>query len=173
MTRVWASSEIESPLGRLRAAATERGIARIELPRSAGEGFTGWVSRHIPDGEQVDWLPALDKLAQQLPEYFAAERREFDLDLELIGTPFQRSVWAALREIPYGETRSYGDLARALARPGAVRAVGQANGANPLPIVVPCHRVIAADGGIGGFGGGLDAKRRLLALEKARIAPLL
>lgn len=101
----------------------------------------------------------------QLAEYFAGRRREFDLQLAPAGTDFQLRVWRALCEIPYGVVRSYRDVANALGQPKAMRAVGQANGRNPLPIVVPCHRVLASDGTIGGFSAGLDVKHRLLALE--------
>ena len=107
--------------------------------------------------------------AAQLGEYFAGKRREFDLDLAPYGTDFQLRVWQALREIPYGAVRNYGDIARAIRQPGAARAVGQANGCNPLPIVIPCHRVIASDGTIGGYSGGLAIKHRLLALEGAEL----
>jgi methylated-DNA-[protein]-cysteine S-methyltransferase len=101
----------------------------------------------------------------QLEAYFAGELRRFDLPLAPEGTPFQREVWSALTAIPYGETVSYGELARRLGRPAASRAVGAANGQNPIPIVIPCHRVIGADGSLTGFGGGLAIKRRLLDLE--------
>ncbi|MGW3285001.1 methylated-DNA--[protein]-cysteine S-methyltransferase [Streptomyces sp. NPDC001002] len=102
---------------------------------------------------------------EQLEAYFAGELKEFTLDLKLIGTPFQRSVWDQLNLIPYGETRSYGDLADALGNPGASRAVGLANGKNPIGIIVPCHRVVGASGSLTGYGGGLDRKQRLLAFE--------
>jgi methylated-DNA-[protein]-cysteine S-methyltransferase len=102
---------------------------------------------------------------EQLEAYFAGELKEFTLDLKLTGTPFQRSVWGQLALIPYGETRSYGDLAEALGNPGASRAVGLANGKNPISIIVPCHRVIGASGSLTGYGGGLDRKQRLLAFE--------
>ena len=103
----------------------------------------------------------------QLLEYFEGKRTAFDLPLDLRGTPFQLEVWRALLAIPYGETRSYAEIARAVGRPAAVRAVGAANGANPIAIVVPCHRVIAADGSLGGYGGGLELKARLLAMERS------
>jgi methylated-DNA-[protein]-cysteine S-methyltransferase len=106
-------------------------------------------------------------LRAQLDEYFARRRRAFDLPLEYPGSPFQRSVWDALLRIPYGETRTYAELASELGVPGAARAVGRANGANRLAIIVPCHRVIAAGGGLGGYGGGLWRKLRLLELEGA------
>ncbi|MER6673325.1 methylated-DNA--[protein]-cysteine S-methyltransferase [Streptomyces sp. NPDC000983] len=104
---------------------------------------------------------------EQLEGYFAGELTEFTLELRLHGTPFQRTVWEQLRRIPYGETRSYGQLADALGKPAASRAVGLANGKNPIGIIVPCHRVVGADGGLTGYGGGLDRKRRLLDLERA------
>jgi methylated-DNA-[protein]-cysteine S-methyltransferase len=103
--------------------------------------------------------------ATQLAEYFAGRRREFDLQLAPVGTDFQLRVWHALCAIPYGAVRNYGDVARAIGQPKATRAVGQANGRNPLPIVIPCHRVLAGDGTIGGYSSGLDIKHRLLALE--------
>jgi methylated-DNA-[protein]-cysteine S-methyltransferase len=108
-------------------------------------------------------------VAAQLGEYFAGQRREFDLMLAPVGTDFQLRVWNALRKIPYGAVRNYGDIARAIGQPNAARAVGQANGCNPLPIVIPCHRVIASDGSIGGYSGGLAIKHRLLALENVEL----
>lgn len=103
--------------------------------------------------------------ARQLEEYFAGRRRVFDLPLDLRGTVFQRRVWSELLKIPFGETRTYAEVARAIGAPRAVRAVGAANGANPVPIVVPCHRVVATGGGLGGYRGGLQLKRRLLEME--------
>lgn len=105
-------------------------------------------------------------MIRQLDAYFAGELREFDLPLHLAGTTFQRTVWAQLLLIPYGETRTYGELAGALGNPGASRAVGLANGRNPVGIIVPCHRVIGASGSLTGYGGGLDRKQRLLAFER-------
>ena len=103
--------------------------------------------------------------AAELREYFAGRRREFTLELAPVGTDFQLRVWRALAAIPYGTVRNYGDVARAIGKPGAARAVGQAVGSNPLPIVIPCHRVIASNGSIGGYSGGLAVKHRLLAIE--------
>jgi methylated-DNA-[protein]-cysteine S-methyltransferase len=110
--------------------------------------------------------PLLRRAGLELGEYFAGTRRSFTLPLSPQGTDFQRAVWAALLEIPYGETRSYGEIARAVGKPGAARAVGMANNRNPLPVFIPCHRVIGADGALVGYGGGLEKKRFLLALEK-------
>lgn len=162
-----ATAEFESPIGTLRLAATEHGVVQISLPRSSGAGFRGSLSRRVPDAELIEWLPPLDKLRQQLSEYFEGKRKTFDVPLDLRGTAFQLAVWRALSEIPFGETRSYGDIARVIGRPKAFRAVGAANGANPIPLVVPCHRVVASDGTIGGYGGGLEVKKRLLAFEKS------
>jgi O-6-methylguanine DNA methyltransferase len=167
MSEVVATAEIDSPLGGLRLAATRKGLVRLALPREGGRGFAGWLAARLPGAEAIDWLPPLDKARQELREYFEGKRTSFDVPLDLRGTPFQLAVWRALLEIPYGETRSYADLARAVRRPRALRAVGAANGANPIPIIVPCHRVIASSGRLGGYGGGLEAKKRLLALERA------
>ena len=105
-------------------------------------------------------------VAQQLREYFLGDRKTFELPILPRGTPFQLAVWDALQRIPYGETRSYAQIAQEIGRPNAVRAVGAANGANPIPIIVPCHRVIGSNGSLTGFGGGLGVKRRLLELER-------
>lgn len=151
--------EIDSPIGRLLLAAD--GAALVQVHFQAGphplQPAPAW--RH-------DAAP-LSAAARQLMEYFAGSRRCFDLPLAPRGTPFQLAVWRALLSIPYGETVSYGELAQRLGTPGAARAVGVANGANPLPVIVPCHRVIGADGSLTGFGGGLPIKRALLALERA------
>jgi len=121
-----------------------------------------------PDGNKsVDKL--INKAAEQLEEYFAGKRKKFDMPLNPCGTEFQRSVWKALEEIPYGEIRSYKDIAIAIGNPNACRAVGLANSKNPIWIVIPCHRVIGAKGTLTGYGGGLEMKQRLLDLEKARI----
>jgi methylated-DNA-[protein]-cysteine S-methyltransferase len=116
---------------------------------------------------------AFDDVVEQLDAYFAGTRTEFDVRLRLDGTPFQRRVWAGLLEIPYGETISYGELARRIGQPTASRAVGLANGRNPVGIIVPCHRVIGANGSLTGYGGGLDRKRTLLDLERSRRQPQL
>ncbi len=140
------------------------------------DGLTGvWFDEHRRGPEVPAGAPRADGLladaVAQFADYFAGRRRRFDLPLAPRGTPFQLRVWALLREIPYGETTSYGALARRLADARATRAVGLANGRNPLSIVVPCHRVVGADGSLIGYGGGLDRKRRLLDLE-AGVLPL-
>ena len=147
----------ESPIGTLMVAGDGHALMRIDLPEA----------RHpqpIPDS----WHRNREKLAAarvQFDAYFAGELRNFDLPLAPTGTPFQKSVWQALREIAYGETISYAELARRIGKARAVRAVGMANGANPLSIIVPCHRVIGADGSLTGYGGGLPTKKFLLDLE--------
>jgi methylated-DNA-[protein]-cysteine S-methyltransferase len=129
---------------------------------------------HEPD--RSDWRSdphAFDDAAEQLAAYFVGDLVDFDLDLRLEGTEFQRQVWAGLQDIPYGETWSYGELADHIGRPGASRAVGMANGRNPIGIIVPCHRVIGADGSLTGYGGGLERKQLLLQLERDRTTPRL
>ena len=149
--------EVSTPVGRLRIAGDEKGLRSIsfENPFHPAE----------PAGDQPGTEEPFREVIAQLDAYFAGELRRFDLALAPEGTAFQREVWSALSDIPYGETVSYGDLARRLGRPAASRAVGAANGRNPIPIIIPCHRVIGADGSLTGFGGGLAIKRKLLALE--------
>lgn len=121
--------------------------------------------RPIPNAEERE-TPLLSRAAEQLDEYFDGKRHEFDLPLYPRGTPFQTSVWSALQDIPYGETRSYKNIASALGKPTACRAVGSANNKNPISIIIPCHRVIGSGGALTGYGGGLDVKQALLELEK-------
>jgi methylated-DNA-[protein]-cysteine S-methyltransferase len=149
--------DLPTPIGRLRLVADAQGLCEVwfEHGRHQREPSPAWV--HSP--------PALAFARVQLEQYFAGTRRVFDLPLHPSGTPFQRAVWAELARIPYGATISYGELAQRIDQPRAVRAVGAANGRNPLPIVLPCHRVIGANGSLTGFGGGLPTKRFLLALE--------
>lgn len=153
------STTIASPVGALTLVAGENGLIAVlwenDDPVRVRVGQTEARADH----------PVLKAAAEQLAEYFAGKRTRFSLPLEPLGTAFQQAVWSALLTIPYGETRSYGQIAQALDRPSAARAVGAANGRNPLSIIVPCHRLVGADGSLTGFAGGLDAKRRLLALE--------
>ncbi|MFI1922007.1 MULTISPECIES: methylated-DNA--[protein]-cysteine S-methyltransferase [unclassified Streptomyces] len=148
---------VDSPYGPLTLVADDGVLCGLYMTEQ----------RHRPPEENFG--PRDDTLfedaEEQLKAYFAGELREFSLELHLHGTPFQRSVWEGLRKIPYGETRTYGELAEALGNPTASRAVGLANGKNPIGIIVPCHRVIGAGGGLTGYGGGLDRKRRLLDFE--------
>jgi methylated-DNA-[protein]-cysteine S-methyltransferase len=153
-------SFLDTPVGTLLIAGDDA-LRTIRFPREsrARKPEPHWVeSRRGVVG---------DALAQ-LREYFAGRRKEFDLPLDPAGTPFQQSVWRRLRDIPYGQTISYGELARRVGNPNASRAVGAANGHNPIPIVIPCHRVIGANGSLTGFGGGLPIKKKLLALESRK-----
>jgi O-6-methylguanine DNA methyltransferase len=161
------TARADSPIGTLRLASTRTGLAFVELPHGSGRGLTGWL-RCLPGARCAEGFAPNRAAIRQLQEYLEGKRTDFDLELDVRGTPFQLAVWSALREIPYGETRSYAQIAARVGRPRAVRAVGTANGANPLPLVVPCHRVINSGGRLGGYGGGLDLKARLLAMEQAR-----
>ncbi|MES2124979.1 MAG: methylated-DNA--[protein]-cysteine S-methyltransferase [Gemmatimonadota bacterium] len=158
-----------SPLGSLVAAAVEDGLCLLEFGdiarlESQAPRLRKWFKGPIVAGSH----PHLDQLQQQLAEYFEGRRTEFTVPLVIRGAPFELGVWHALQQIPYGETRSYADVARAVANPKAVRAVGSANGRNRIAIVIPCHRVVNADGKLGGYGGGLWRKVRLLELEGVR-----
>lgn len=156
---------LDSPIGMLTIIASDAGIRRILF-----ENETLAAERTIEDIPEATDDEIIQRAARQLSEYFGGDRREFDLALDLSGTEFQRAAWSALADIPYGETRSYAQQAAAIGRPGASRAVGAANARNPIPIVLPCHRVIGADGSLTGFGGGIDVKRQLLDLERGRLA---
>ena len=161
------TAQIDSPIGVLRLASTARGLACVELPHASGRGLEGWLRRSLPGARAESGFAPNRAAAVQLVEYLEGKRVAFDLVLDPRGTAFQLEVWRALLAIPYGATRSYAEVARAVGRANAVRAVGAANGANPLAIVVPCHRVIAADGSLGGYRGGLPLKARLLAMERS------
>jgi methylated-DNA-[protein]-cysteine S-methyltransferase len=154
-------NRIESPLGPLLLVADAAGLRKIffENGRDRGRPDSSW---------KEDSKPFKDTISQ-LRSYFAGELQEFDLPLAPEGTPFQLKVWERLCEIPYGETISYGELARRIGNPNASRAVGLANGSNPIPIVIPCHRVIGSNGKLTGYGGGLPIKEKLLALERRQL----
>ncbi|MCF6138649.1 methylated-DNA--[protein]-cysteine S-methyltransferase [Pseudalkalibacillus berkeleyi] len=146
-------------------AKTERGICRITWPTESFDTLNSWVEKQMPNAELVEDHDRLRASALELTEYFDGKRTTFSEPLDMIGTPFQVSVWKALTEIPFGETCSYSDIAQKLDNPKAVRAVGTANGANPIPIIVPCHRVIGKSNALTGFRGGLKVKEQLLQLE--------
>jgi methylated-DNA-[protein]-cysteine S-methyltransferase len=152
---------IDSPIGELLLVSDGRALTRLEMG-----------PRELP-ADGVRNPDALRGAEEQLEAYFAGELTEFDLPLAPRGTAFQRSVWAALLDIPYGETASYGEVAAAVGRPDSVRAVGATNGRNPIAVIVPCHRVIGADGTLVGYGGGLPRKRLLLELEAQHASPRL
>lgn len=151
---------LDTPIGAMPCARDEIGIRTLILP--AGRMHTA----PDPSWERNDF--AFDDVRTQLAEYFAGTRRSFELPFHLLGSTWQKKVWKALLDIPWGETESYGALAARLGAPGAARAVGLANGQNPIPIIIPCHRVIGANGSLTGYGGGLDTKRWLLAHEAQR-----
>jgi methylated-DNA-[protein]-cysteine S-methyltransferase len=150
---------MESPVGRLKLVASDKGLAAILWEKRR----THQVCRMemVEDAEN----PILVRTERELKEYFAGKRKTFSVALDMMGTRFQKDVWEALLAIPFGETRSYGQLAKQLGNPRATRAVGAANGRNPVSIIVPCHRVVGSSGKLTGFGGGLDVKARLLSLE--------
>jgi methylated-DNA-[protein]-cysteine S-methyltransferase len=150
-------SDMESPVGRLLLVGGPAGLVGIQFQSERNRPAIDPRWQHEPG--------VFVSLVQQLNEYFAGRRRVFSVTLAPQGTAFQQSVWHTLQAIPYGTVRSYAEIARQIGKPRAFRAVGRANGANPWPIVVPCHRVIGSDQSLTGFGGGLDIKRRLLALE--------
>lgn len=153
-----AHAVTDSPVGHLTLMAMGGSLVGVYMGEEGHES--------PPDTVDDADTTVLTEAAKQLDEYFAGRRTEFDLPMIFDGTPFQRQVWAALRTIPYGETMSYGELAGRIGRPAAVRAVGLANGRNPISIVVPCHRVIGSNGDLTGYGGGIERKRFLLSLER-------
>src|SRR5215469_7166921 len=160
------STTIRSPVGALTLIASNDGLAAIlwenDKPGRVPLNVVGEDAAH----------PILRETERQLADYFAGRRRAFDIPLDFAGTEFQKAVWGALLTIPFGETRSYAQIARQIGHPTAVRAVGAANGRNPISIVTPCHRVIGSSGKLTGFAGGLDAKAFLLNLEGAAVAPV-
>ncbi|HLK05819.1 MAG TPA: methylated-DNA--[protein]-cysteine S-methyltransferase [Candidatus Acidoferrum sp.] len=159
MSRIYYTT-MESPVGQLRLVAEELGLRTV------------WFVRGRKDEKpHVDWkedAAFFVDVKRQLNAYFAGELKEFEIPLLMEGTEFQKRVWKALQTIPYGETMSYGEVAKKIGEPKAVRAVGAANGQNPIPIIVPCHRVIGSDGSLTGFGGGIENKKKLLELEKGQ-----
>jgi methylated-DNA-[protein]-cysteine S-methyltransferase len=144
---------LDTPMGPLTVRSTDKGIASIHFGNNVPETAAGDSSFG-------------QKASEQLGEYFNGKRTRFELPLDVQGTPFQRAVWNELQRIPYGETRSYGEIAKAIGKPGAARAVGMANHDNPIAVVIPCHRVVGSDGSLTGYAGGLHLKARLLSIER-------
>ncbi len=169
MTEMLLTRQLATPVGTLTTVASEAGLRAVlweaDRPARAGLGDADLVASGDPSAP-VGAERILDETEQQLRDYFRGERRTFDLPLDLHGTDFQVAAWTALADIPYGQTRTYAEQASAIGRPSATRAVGAANGRNPISIVLPCHRVVGADGTLTGFAGGLEVKRRLLDLER-------
>jgi methylated-DNA-[protein]-cysteine S-methyltransferase len=165
MTTIY-HARLQTPFGRLHLFGSARGLLRVALPNEPRHAAEASIERALG---RVDWREEAAAHAvalAQLAGYFAGERKPFDVPLDVRGTPFQRLVWEAVAAVPYGQTRTYSEIARAVGRPAAFRAVGAANGANPVPPIVPCHRIVGADGDLTGYGGGLAMKQRLLELER-------
>ncbi len=163
-TLVWDS--VPSPMGECLLLASDAGLYWVGTPGASLAKGMMWAKKHGRDGQAIHAThPVLQQAKDELQHYFAGEKLTFSTPLDLQGTPFQISVWRELCNIPYGETRSYGELALTIGRPNAPRAVGAANGANPIAIIVPCHRVIGSNGTLTGYGGGLPTKSWLLRLE--------
>ena len=165
-------SSVSSPRGTCVVMASERGVCWAGTPGAQQEEGLAWTRRRISVGRVIEGeaVAALGQAMDELRRYLAGERIQFSCPLDLHGTPFQVAVWNALYRIPYGEVRSYSEIAQVIGHPKAVRAVGAANGANPLAIIVPCHRVIGSNGALTGYGGGLPTKAWLLALEGLNVS---
>jgi len=160
-----AIGSVETTAGVFGALVTPRGLARLSFPGESLDACRAFARRWWPQAPLVSDDGRLQPVRSQLAAYFRGELRDFSLALDMQGTPFQQQVWAALQQVPFGQTCSYAAIAQAIGRPTAVRAVGRANGANPVPIVVPCHRIIGSSGQLVGYAGGLGIKRQLLELE--------
>ena len=157
-------------LGRLRLAASDAGLCKLALGRESDASFHTWLARVArPAGLIHQRTPFVDQALVEIDAYLAGTLQTFETPLDLRGTPFQRRVWSEVARVPYGMTVSYGEIAARIGRSRAARAVGAANGANPLPLFVPCHRVVAADGALRGYGGGLEVKAALLQLERTAL----
>jgi O-6-methylguanine DNA methyltransferase len=157
----------DASLGTVCIAFTEKGVCRIALPRESEEGFFRWLRAHFGSQNVIEDRGKNEGVLAELESYLAGELRGFESTLDLRGTEFQIKVWKEVKTIPYGATCSYRDIAERIGHPRAYRAVGAANRANPIPIIIPCHRVIGSDGSLRGYGGGLTMKERLLHLEGA------
>jgi O-6-methylguanine DNA methyltransferase len=157
---------VDTPIGVLWLACSERGVCRLVFPREGAQAaLDRWLGVHLPAHELAATSALLEQASTELDEYFTGTRHDFSLALDLRGKPFHQRAWRALTNIPYGHTVSYGDLARTLGSPKAARAAGAACGANPVPIIAPCHRVLGSDGSLHGFGGGVPVKAWLLRHE--------
>ncbi len=168
MNRI-VTARIDTPLGGMRAGVAPGGVCLLEFEDSGRiETQLRRLEQRLDGGSRAGESPLLEALQAQLDEYFSGQRRRFELPLLLAGTPFQCRAWAALQTIPYGETRSYREHAALLGNPAALRAVGKANGDNPIAILVPCHRLVGSDGSLTGYGGGLWRKEHLIELERSQ-----
>jgi O-6-methylguanine DNA methyltransferase len=161
------ATRFASSIGELTVASSDQGLSYLVLPRANGRGFGGWCRRYAAEHEIKQDAGPNSLVVEQVAEFLAGEREDFDLRLDLRATSFQLDVYRVVAEIPYGESLAYAEVARRVGRAAAVRAVGTANGANPIPLVIPCHRVVASNGHLQGYAGGLELKRKLLAMESA------
>jgi methylated-DNA-[protein]-cysteine S-methyltransferase len=162
----WA--EVSAPFFKNRTffiGATDKGLCRVLWPDESFEELQEWVKKHVSNAKMIEDEKHMYEYVKQLQEYLQGDRKSFSIPLDMWGTSFRVNVWKALQQIPFGQTRSYADIAEAIGNPKAVRAVGTANGANPIPIIVPCHRVIGKNKTLTGFGGGFKNKKKLLHLE--------
>ncbi len=157
---------LATSIGEMQIASTRAGLCKVALPSESRDEFLAWLRRALPGATLIESPAANAAAIEELLAYLDGRLTEFHAPLDMRGTEFQQAVWRAVAAIPYAETRSYGEIAREVGRPLACRAVGAANGANPLPPFVPCHRVIGSSGALTGYGGGLPLKARLLDLEK-------
>ena len=160
------AADFDSPIGRVRVFSSAKGVAYLELPRASGRGLRGWLARNSPGAKVLEGYAPNRAAVTQVTEFLEGKRKAFDLALDLRATPFQLAVYEHVAAVAYGETATYSEIARAMGRPTASRAVGAANGANPLSLIIPCHRVVGANGKLQGYGGGLDTKAKLLAMER-------
>lgn len=158
-------TDFNSLIGKIFVAKTEKGVCRVGLPGETEEALFGWLQRYFPGENQVKSDDVLSPVRSDLKHYFAGKLTKFSFPLDLRTTSFRRKVLEEVCNIPYGQTASYKEIAERIGNPGACRAVGGANASSPLPIVIPCHRVIAHDGSLGGYGSGLNLKAQLLQLE--------
>lgn len=159
-------THLNTPVGRLLVASSDRGLVRILLPTEGKPDPVSRLREHYPQTTLIEDRGRNQQALKQLQEYFDGTRTAFSVSLDLRGTDFQKTVWHAVAQIPYGKTSSYGEIARKIGNPKACRAVGAANGANPLPIAIPCHRIVGTDGSLTGYGGGIALKKKLLRLEQ-------
>jgi len=160
-------SYIHTPIGKIFVAQSKKGVCRIALPGESEEALFAWLKKHFPEEPMVKSDHGSSFVKAEFTKYFAGQLKEFSFPLDLQTTSFRRKALKKVHQIPYGETASYKEIAEQMGNPGAIRAVGGANANNPLPIVIPCHRVIAHDGSLGGYGGSLNLKAKLLQLEGA------
>lgn len=160
-----SAGTVQTPIGPFGAVFSEQGLCRLAYPGEPLDLYDPWLRRFAPDAARAEGDPRLRLLEDELTAYFEGTLRQFSVPVQMLGTPFQVEVWTALQSIGYGELRTYAQIAAAIGKPAAVRAVGAANGANPVPVIVPCHRVIGANGTLTGYGGGLEMKAMLLKRE--------